>query len=257
MVGPTDRVTVATLRALKAEGRKIAGIVAWDTPTARIVDRAGVDLVSVGDSVGVILWGRDDPLDVTVEEMVLVCRAVRRGVERALLSCDLPFGPLQQGPAAAVEAARRLVEDGGADVVKLDGVARRPEAVAAVAEAGIPVFAQMGSTPQGGAHATGVEELVAQALRLEEAGASLIDFTESGPLAGPAVVAAVSIPVLGGLGGGPWLDGRVRAIHRAVGSAPSALDEPPDAYANVARVVFDAVCAYADDVRAGRQVRGG
>src|SRR5581483_8069972 len=97
-------------------------------------------------------------------------------------------GPLQQGPAAAVEAARRLVEDGGAEVVKLDGVAERPEAVAAVAEAGIPVFAQMGSTPQGGARATGVEELVVQARRLEEAGASLIDFTESGPMAGPAVV---------------------------------------------------------------------
>ena len=256
MAGGDDRVTVPALQELKRAGRKIVGVVAWDVQMARVVDRAGVDLVSVGDTVGVNVWGRTDPLDITLDEMVLVCRAVRAGVRRALVSCDFPFGPLQEGPGAAVRAARRLVEEGGADVVKLDGAAEFPEAVAAVAGAGIPVFAQFGSTPQTGERAHQPDELVTQARSLEAAGASLLDFTHSGPVAGPPVVAAVSIPVLGGLGGGPWLDGRIRTIHRALGYAADALDEQPDAYANVARIAYDAVTAYAEDVRGGRQIKG-
>lgn len=249
-------LTVPALQAMKRDGRKIAGVVAWDVQIARIVDRAGVDLVSVGDTVGVNLWGRESPLDVTMDEMIVVCRAVRRGVERAVVSCDFPFGPLQAGPDAALRAAHRLVEEGGADLVKLDGAADFPDAVAAVARAGIPVFAQFGETPQTGERSHAVDELVEQARRLEEAGASLLDFTRSGPEAGPKVVEAVSIPVIGGLGGGPWLDGRMRMIHRAIGYSAAALDDPPDAYANVAQITFDAIAAYADDVRGDRQIRG-
>ena len=256
MAAVDDRLTVPALRELKRVGRKIVGVVVWDVQMARVVDRAGVDLVSVGDTVGVNVWGRSDPLDVTLDEMVLVCRAVRAGVSRALVSCDFPYGPLQDGPDVAVRAATRLVEEGGADLVKLDGAAEFPEAVGAVAAAGFPVFAQFGSTPQTGERTHEQGELVAQARLLEAAGASLLDFTHSGPEAGPPVVAAVSIPVLGGLGGGPWLDGRMRTIHRALGYAADALDEPPDAYANVARIAYDAVAAYAADVRSGRQIRG-
>lgn len=255
-VNPDDKVTVPGLHAMKREGQKIVGVVAWDYQIARIVDRAGVDIVSVGDSVAKNLWGRDDPLDVTMDEMVIVCRAVRRGVQRAIVSCDFPFGPLQEGADAAVRAAARLVEEGGADVVKLDGAADFPEAVTAIERAGIPVFAQFGSTPQTGMRSEDADEYVAQAKRLEEAGASLLDFTHSGPEAGPRVVEAVPMPVIGGLGGGPWLDGRMRMIHRAIGYDASALDEPPDAYANVAQITYDAIAAYAADVRAGRQVKG-
>jgi 3-methyl-2-oxobutanoate hydroxymethyltransferase len=251
-----ERMTVPALQAMRREGRKITGVVAWDYQIARIVDRAGVDIVSVGDTVGVNLWGREDPLDVTLDEMVLVCRAVRRGVKRALVSCDFPYGPLQEGPDAAVRAAVRLVEEGGADLVKLDGAADFPEAVTAVDRAGIPVFAQFGETPQTRERSEAAEELVAQAQLLEKAGASLLDFTQSGPDAGPKVVAAVSIPVIGGLGGGPWLDGRMRMIHRAIGYSATALDDAPDAYANVAQITYDAITAYAGDVRAGRQIRG-
>jgi 3-methyl-2-oxobutanoate hydroxymethyltransferase len=249
-------VTPAELKAHKRVGRKIVAVVAWDVQTARILDRAGVDIVSVGDSVGINLWGRDDPLEVTMDEMVLVCRGVRRGVTRALVSCDFPYGPLQDGPASAVRAARRLASEGGADVVKLDGAADHLDAVDAVAAAGVPVFAQFGTTPQSGGRTHDADELVAQAAALEDAGASLLDFTHSGPVAGPRVVAAVGIPVLGGLGGGPWLDRRIRMIHRATGYDVSALDEEPDAYANLARETFDAISACADDVRAGRQIRG-
>jgi 3-methyl-2-oxobutanoate hydroxymethyltransferase len=99
-------------------------------------------------------------------------------------------------------------------------------------------------------------KLVEEAKRLEDAGASLLDFTNSGPAAGAAVAAAVSIPVLGGFGGGPWLDGRMRMAHAAIGYAASHLDSPVETYANVAKIAFDAIGAYVEDVRAGRQIKG-
>ena len=147
-----DKVTIPALAQMKREGRKSVGVVAWDYQIARIADRAGVDIVSVGDSVGVNLWGHSNPLEVTMEEMLVVCKAVRRGVERALVSCDFPFGPLQEGTESAVRAAIRLVKEGGADMVKLDGAAEFPDAVRALTRAGIPVFAQFGLTPQTALH---------------------------------------------------------------------------------------------------------
>ena len=273
MADAAARVTVPALQAMKRAGRKIVGVVAWDYPMARIAERAGVDLVSVGDSVGVNLWGHASPLEVTLEEMLLVCKAVRRGVSRALVSCDFPFGPLQQGTDAALAAAIRLVKEGGADMVKLDGAGDFPEAVREITRAGIPVFAQLGITPQTAAQygvdyaamlAGGVQvpqqmsaRLVDEARRLQDAGAVLLDFTHSGPLVGPAVAQAVTIPVVGGLGGGPWLDGRMRMAHAAIGYAASWLDANGETYANVARVSLDALSAYAEDVRAGRQIKGG
>ena len=267
------QITVPALQQMKRDGRKIVGVVAWDWQMAQIVDRAGVDIVSVGDTVGINLWGHANPLEVTLDEMVIVCKAVRRGVKRALVSVDFPFGPLQQGSEAALAAAIRLVKEAGADMVKLDGAADFPDAVSAIARAGIPVFAQFGITPQtalqhGVDYATMLKaglhlppgmtaKLVADAKRLEAAGASLLDFTHSGPVAGPAVAAAVSIPVIGGLGGGPWLDGRLRMATAAIGYAASTLDNPPETYALVARIALDAITAYADDVRASRQIRGG
>lgn len=267
------KVTLPHLQAKKDRGEKIVGVVAWDHQIARIADRAGVDLLSVGDSVGVNLWGHANPLEVTMEEMLVVTRAVRRGTERALVSVDFPFGPLQEGSDSAVRAAIRFVKEAGVDLVKLDGAADFPEAVSAVAASGIPVFAQFGVTPQT-ALRFGMEyramaspeaqvppemtaQLVEEARRLEDAGASLLDFTNSGPVAGPEVVAAVSIPVLGGFGGGPWLDGRVRMAHAAIGYAATNLDDPKETYANVAQITFDALTAFSDDVRSGRQIRGG
>jgi 3-methyl-2-oxobutanoate hydroxymethyltransferase len=266
-------VTVPALQQMKRDGRKIVGVVAWDWQMAQIVDRAGVDFVSVGDSVGVHLWGHDNPLAVTLDEMVIVCKAVRRGVKRALVSVDFPFGPLQQGTASALAAAIRLVKEAGADMVKLDGAADYPEAIEAIARAGIPVFAHFGITPQTALQlgidyksmltsnaqlpAEAADRLVAQAKRMESAGASLIDFQHSGPVAGAAVTAAVGIPVVGGLGGGPWLDGRIRMAHAAIGYAAATLDNPPETYAQVAATSLEAIRNYADDVRAARQIRGG
>jgi len=126
-----------------------------------------------------------------------------------------------------------------------------PEAVRAVVRVGIPVFAEF----HGGKEIP-VEKLVEDAKRLEEAGAALLDFRHSGPLAGAAVVRAVSIPVIGGLGGGPWLDGRMRMAHAAIGYTASALDSQTESYANVAKISLDALAAYAEDVRAGRHLKG-
>ena len=266
-------VTLPVLQRMKNDGRKIVGVVAWDYHMAQIADRAGVEIVSVGDTVGVNVWGHANPLEVTMEEMLIVARAVRRGVKRALVSVDFPYGPLQQGTQAALDAAIRFVKEAGVDMVKLDGAAEYPEAVSAIARAGIPVFAQFGITPQtalkhGVDYKTTLQpgvklppeltgQLVQEAKRLEAAGASLLDFTHSGPVAGPAVTAAVRIPVIGGLGGGPWLDGRVRMANAAIAYAASTIDNPPETYAYVARTALDALSAYADDVRAARQIKGG
>src|SRR5919201_2419148 len=190
-----ETVTIPALHRMKRDGRKIVGVVAWDYQIAQIVDRAGVDIVSVGDSVGINLWGHANPLEVTMEEMIVVCRAVRRGVKRALVSCDFPFGPLQQGTDSAVRAAIRLVKEGGADMIKLDAAADFPDAVRAVTRAGIPVFAQFGITPQTalqygieyGAQASAqvppemTAQLVDEAKRLEAAGARPARLPQSRP----------------------------------------------------------------------------
>lgn len=230
---------ISDLQKMKQEGRKIVGVVVWDTQIAQIADRAGVDLVSVGDSVGVNLWGQA-PDEITIEEMLIVCRAVRRGVKRAVVSVDLPAHEQN------AEAAVRLKEC-GADMVKLIGSA---DLVRTVVRAGVPVFAEF----HGGKDEAAM--LVDHARRLEDAGASLLDFRHSGPVAGEAVARAVGIPVIGGLGGGPWLDGRMRMAHAAIGYAFSSLESETETYANVARITLDALSAYAQDVRAGKQIKG-
>ena len=267
-----DKVTIPALTQMKREGRKSVGVVAWDYQIARIVDRAGVDIVSVGDSVGVNLWGHDNPLEVTMDEMLVVCKAVRRAVRRALVSCDFPFGPLQEGTQTALRAGIRLVKEGGADMVKLDAAAEFLDAVRALTRAGIPVFAQFGLTPQTalrygvpysaqalpGAQIPSemAAKLTEEAKLLEAAGAALLDFTNSGPVAGGAVVKVVSIPVLGGFGGGPWLDGRMRLAHTAIGYGEKWLDTKTETYVNVAKLSLAAFGALIEDVRAGRQIKG-
>lgn len=243
-----ERVTVPALQRMKREGRKIVGVVVYDYPTAQIADRAGVDLVSVGDSVGANLWGQPTEVEVTLDEMLIACKAVRRGAQRALVSCDVPQGTVNAGIEAATGSAIRLAREGGADMVKVLG---EPDLVRAVARAGVPVFAEF----HGGKEIP-VDSLVQEAKRLEEAGASLLDFRHSGPEAGAAVVKALAIPVIGGLGGGPWLDGRVRLAHTAIGYGAKWIDSKAETYVNTARLSLQAFTALIDDVRSGRQIKG-
>ena len=244
---PMEKVTIPLLQQMKRDGRKIVGLVVYDYPTAQIADRAGVDLVSVGDSVGFNLWGQPTETEVTIEELLIACKAVRRGVERALVSCDVPSGPVQAGTQVAVSAAVRLAGEGGASMVKVHGI---PDMVRAIVRGGVPVFAEFHGRD------IPVEKLVEEAKRLEAAGASLLDFRHSGPAAGAAVVNAVSIPVIGGLGGGPWLDGRVRLAHTAIGYGAKWIDSKTETYVNTARLSLEAFTALCADVRAGRQIKG-
>lgn len=248
MTSAETRITLPALLQMKRDGRKIVGVVAWDYPMAQIAERAGVDLISVGDSVGVNLWGHATETEVTVDEMLICCKAVRRGAKRALVSCDIPHAPAHAGTGAAVNAALRITNEGGADMVKVLG---DPGVVKAIVRAGVPVFAEFHGEK------LPVDKLVEEAKRLEDAGASILDFRHSGPVAGAAVARAVSIPVIGGLGGGPWLDGRVRLAHTAIGYAAKWIDAKAETYGNTAKLALDAFSALIDDVRSGRQIKGG
>jgi 3-methyl-2-oxobutanoate hydroxymethyltransferase len=168
-------------------------------------------------------------------------------VTRAIVSCDIPSSATD-----LVSAARQLVEEGGAEMVKVEAKA---QSIRAIVDAGIAVWAQLSGqgTTGGGQEVAGI---VREAIALEGAGAALIDFRHSGPVAGEAVVQSVSIPVIGGLGGGPWLDGRIRALVNAIGYTAAALDDQADRYANIAQVALEAIELYADDVRTGRPIRG-
>ena len=266
-----DKITIPHLHQMKRDGQKIVGVVAWDYHMARIADRAGVDIISVGDTVGINMWGQTNPLEVTMEQMITVTQAVRRGTKRAIVSADFPYGPLQEGVDAAVRAGIRMVKEAGVDMIKLDGAADFPEAVTALTRAGIPVWAQFGITPQTALKygmdyaavskpgveipAAMTEHLVNEAKMLEKAGAALLDFTNSGPVAGPAVMAVATIPVIGGLGGGPWLDGRVRLANTAIGYGIKFLDDEFDTYANVSRTMLDALTTMIGEVRAGKQIK--
>jgi 3-methyl-2-oxobutanoate hydroxymethyltransferase len=179
---------------------------------------------------------------------------------------------VQQGVAAARAAALRLVKEGGADMIKVDAAADFPDVVRALTADGVPVFAQFGltpqtaakygipyaaqNTPQAQASAAAAARLVAEAKLLEAAGAALLDFTNSGPVAGAAAVAAVQIPVIGGFGGGPWLDGRVRLAHTAIGYGEKWLESQADTYFNSAKATLGAFSALIADARAGRQIKG-
>src|SRR5258708_5126343 len=134
-----EKITIPALQQMKRDGRKIVGVVAWDTEMASIADRAGVDLISVGDSVGGNLWGHATDTEVTADEMLICGKAVRRGSKRVLVSCDVPNGPVQAGTEAAISAAVPLAKEGEADMVKVLG---NPAMVKAIVRAGVPVFAE-------------------------------------------------------------------------------------------------------------------
>ncbi len=247
-----------------SEKRKIVCLTAYDYPTARFVDEAGVDVVLVGDSLGMVVLGYENTLPLTMEEMLHHTRAVRRGVRKALLVADMPYGSFHGDKSEAVRNAVRFVKEAGAEAVKIEGGERRMDLIAQLVEAEIPVMGHIGLTPQsvhrmGGYRVQGRaegraagcrERLLEDAAALEAAGAFAI-VLEGMPaeLAGE-ITERCSVPTIG-IGAGPECDGQVLVMHDMLGLTDSRKPRFVKSYVSLSEVVSSAAAAYAREVREG------
>lgn len=255
-----DKVTVRTLRRMKERGEKITMLTAYDLPTARAVDDAGIDIVLVGDSLGMVILGYPTTLPVTMDEMVHHARAVARGVSRALLVVDLPFMSYQVSREDALRSAGRLMKEAGAEAVKLEGGREVLGSVEALVAAGIPVMGHLGLTPQafhqmGGyrVQARSPEEadrLLKDAAALERAG--IFSLVLEGIPAGVArrVTQALSVPTIG-IGAGPCCDGQVLVTHDMLGLQTDLSPKFVKRYAQARQLFVDAMRQFRDEVRSG------
>jgi 3-methyl-2-oxobutanoate hydroxymethyltransferase len=257
-VGFDRPVSISTFRARKTAGQRIVMVTAYDTPTARLVEQAGVDAVLVGDSVGMTVLGFDSTLPVTLDDMVRHTAAVARGATRALVVADMPFMSFQVSPEDALRNAGRLMADGGAGAVKLEGGAGVAETVRRIVGAGIPVMGHVGLTPQSvhqlGGYKVQAKE-AAQAVRLlddcralEAAGAFAVVLECI-----PAELAALAsgeleMPTIG-IGAGAGCDGEIQVLHDILGLGGDFTPRHARRYAEVGDVIRDAVTAYVEDVR--------
>lgn len=261
--GP-KKVTVPWVLEAPAAGRRLVMVTAYDFQMARTVEAAGAEIALVGDSLANVVLGHDDTLSVTVEEMLHHVKAVRRGLRRALLVADMPYGSFHLGERQAVESALRFVKEGGAEAVKIEGP--RPAVVEALAAAEVPVMAHLGLTPQsihklGGYKVQGRgsearQALLAAARDLEAAGAfSLVLECVPSALAAE-VTAALRIPTIG-IGAGPETTGQVLVYHDLLGLEERIAPRFVRRYAELGKEAREAVAAFAEDVRAGRFPSGG
>ncbi len=254
------QVTLQRLAEMKAQREPIVMVTAYDYPTARTAEQAEVDMVLVGDSGAQVVLGHESTVSVTVDEMLVLAAAVRRGVTSAFVVCDLPFGSTEVSDEQAVVTAVRFVKEAGADAVKLEGGGEaRLSRIRAIAEAGIPVVAHVGLTPQtavalGGLRAQGrtaesAARIVREALAVQDAGASVVVIE-----AVPADVAAVVLPALDipviGIGAGP-ADGQVLVIHDLLGITEGKTAAFVKRYGEIGPGMVAAVAAYAREVRGG------
>jgi 3-methyl-2-oxobutanoate hydroxymethyltransferase len=258
------KVTVPDILKAKAKGPPLVAITAYDFPFMRMVDAAGVDIVLVGDSLGMVVQGLDTTLPVTMDEMVYHTRLVARARRRALVVADLPFLSYQVGAAEAIANAGRLVKEGGAEAVKLEGGRAVAETIRRIAAVDIPVMGHVGLTPQsvhrmGGHKVQGRrrgrgagqrERIVEDALAVEEAGAFAV-VLEGMPLdLAAAITAQLTIPTIG-IGAGPHCDGQILVLHDVLGLSDRAAPRFAKRYADLWTVAVDAVRAYGEEVRAG------
>ena len=241
--------------------QKITCLTAYDYPTARLLDDAGVDILLVGDSLGMVVLGYDSTLPVTLDEMVHHTRAVRRGTHRALLVADMPYGSFHVSLDESVRNAVRLVKEGGAEAVKVEGGERRIELIARLVEAEIPVMGHVGLTPQsvnalGGFHVQGkstdaARQVERDARAVEAAGAFAV-VLESMPLDLAArITEKLRIPTIG-IGAGPDCDGQVLVFHDFTGLNTGHTPKFARQYANLSAEISRAASEYCADVRAGR-----
>lgn len=255
----TDRVTTTKFKAMKGRGEKIVMLTAYDYSTARLADAAGIDALLVGDSLGQVMLGYDSTVPVTLDDMIHHIKAVTRGVERALVIGDMPFMTYNISVEEALRNAARIMQEGGARAVKMEG-AGSAEAVERMVAAGIPVMGHLGLTPQSinvfGRHKIqgktrhDAERILRDALLLEKAGVfALVLETVPTPLAA-LISSRLSIPTIG-IGAGAGCDGQVQIVHDILGWYPDFTPKHARKYADLSTVLNQAFQEYKQDVQEG------
>jgi len=255
------KVSLAALAAMKDRGDKIAVLTAYDAPSARLAELAGIDVILVGDSAAMAMLGHSSTVPVTVDEMIMLTRAVTRGASRPLIVADMPFGSYQSSDETASENAVRFLKEGLADAVKVEGARGMLSRVAALVDGGIPVMGHIGLTPQsvtmlGGYKAQGrtaadARNLLADAIALQSAGCfALVLEAIPAPVAA-RITAALRIPTIG-IGSGLACDGQVLVWHDVLGLTSGHVPRFVKQYADIASVVRTALESYVSDVRAAR-----
>ncbi len=258
------KVTIPDIQKMKTEKKKIVVMTAYDYSMAGIIDRANVDILLVGDSGGRNLLGHEDNNAVTMDEMVLMTRSVSRGAKRALVIGDMPFMSYQVSIEEALRNAGRLIQEAGAQAVKLEVGADYAPTVAAIVKAGIPVMGHMGLTPMatigaGGFRSEGVhideEQVWRDAQALEAAGAFSLLLTGISADLAKRITEKAKVPTIAGFGAGDDCDGQIGVTHGVVGFNVGELDKPKAAYGPVGVALFEAARKFTEDVRTGKPVR--
>ena len=255
-----EKVTAPSLRASKERGERLVCLTAYDYTMARIVDEAGIDIILVGDSIGNTMLGYGNTVPVTLDEIVMHTRAVRRGVQRALLVADMPYGSFHTGEDEAVRNALRLIKEGAAEAVKLEGGRKRATLVKRLVDEEIPVMGHIGLTPQsvnklGGYRVQGktaetARQLLEDARALEDAGAFSIVLEVVPREIAEMITESVKVPTIG-IGAGSACDIQVLVIHDLLGLTFGKVARFVRPYANLRETITDAISRWAEDVRGG------
>ena len=251
-------VTTLRLKQMKEQGEKISMITSYDYSMATIVDKAGIDIILVGDSAANVMAGHKTTLPITLDQMIYHSSSVVRGVERAFVVCDMPFGTYQGDPHTALHSAVRIMKESGADAVKLEGGAEIIDSVKAILSAGIPIMGHLGLTPQS-VHQLGgysvqakedaaAEKLIADAKLLEQAGCFAVVLEKIPATLAKRVSEALSIPTIG-IGAGADTDGQVLVIHDMLGINKGFSPKFLRRYANLHDIITEAVEHYIADVK--------
>jgi len=255
-----EKVSAPSLRLSKQRGERLVCLTAYDYPTARIVDEAGIDIILVGDSLGNVVLGYGNTVPVTLEEILIHLKAVRRAVQRALLVADMPYGTFHTGDDDAVRNALRLVKEGGAEAIKLEGGHKRVHLVKRLVDEEISVMGHIGLTPQSinqlgayrvqGKTAIAAQQLIDDAKAMEDAGAFAVVLEVVPREIAKMITESLSIPTIG-IGAGVHCDIQVLVLHDMLGLSFGKQARFVRPYANLREVMTDAVTRYAEDVRNG------
>lgn len=256
-----QKTTIPALKEMKEQGKKLRMVTAYDYPTGILVDKTDIELILVGDSLGMVVLGYDGTVPVTMDEMIHHIKATVRGARNTLIVGDMPFGSYNTSIPEAIHNANRIMKEGGADCVKLEGGLTVVETVRAIVNAGIPVMAHIGLTPQTasalggfkvqGKDAAAAERMINEALQLEAAGAfAIVVEAIPAPLA-EIITKKLTIPTIG-IGAGVHCDGQVLVTHDMIGLFDRFVPKFVKQYANISQPIVEAFNTYADEVATGK-----